>query len=510
VLATGARAQWMTSAGTEFQVNSYTTYYQRFPSVASDSDGDFVVVWQSSNHQDGSGTGVFGQRFTSAGVRRGAEFQVNTYVPGKQEHPAVATDADGDFVVVWHSSLGHDGNAYGIFARRYASSGAAIGDEFQVNTTTTGTQSYPAIAMDSSGRFAVVWHSQDTNAYGIFAQLFDANGTRRGAEFQCNLTNGGNQVLPAVGVNDAGRMVVVWQDSIHDGSGYGIFGSLFNSLGQALSQDVAINDATVNDQHSATVGVADDGRFVVAWAGENSFGNATGIYARRFNDYGGYFEQRVNDFTAGAQSSPSIAVEGDGDFVVAWSSALEDGFEEGVFARRFPATGLQPDFQINVRTISSQQRPAVALADNGAMVVAWESWLHQDGSYTGIFGRRGALVANFDIDGDRQLTPLTDGLLLIRRLFGFSGATLVSNAVGAGCTRCTAGAIAAHIDLLTSATGSVDIDDDGVNLPLTDGLLALRYLFGFRGDALVNGAVSPNCDNCFAPGIESHIASQSQ
>ena len=513
-LAAGALAQSVAAVGTEFQVNSYTIYYQLLAAVASEDNGDFVVVWVSSNHQDGSGTGVFGQRFASTGVRRGTEFQVNTYVPGRQEFPDIATDADGDFVVVWHSSLTHDGSAYGIFGRRYNSSGAAIGDEFQVNTFTTGTQSYPAVAMDASGRFIVVWQSyQDGNAFGIFAQLFNANGTTRGVEFQCNLTNGGNQVLPDVGANDAGDMVVVWQDSIHDGSGYGIFGSRFNSLGQTLVQDIAINNLTINDQHRAQVGVADNGRFVVTWASEDEAGNATGIFLGRFNAYGGYIDQRVNDFTNGAQSYPAIAVAPDSSFVVTWASALEDGFETGVFARRFNqfgGTGLDRELQINVRTISSQEKPAISMGDDGALVVAWESSLHQDGAYTGVFARRARAAPNFDFDADGQMLPLTDGLLLVRALFGFSGQSLVGGAVGSGCGRCSANEISAYIAKLRDLTEYLDIDEDNTEQPLTDGLLVLRYFFGFRGGALIAGAVSPDCDTCSAIGIEGHIASRSQ
>jgi hypothetical protein len=47
--------------GPEFRVNTYTTYNQYVSSVAADSSGRFVVVWQSP--QDGSGYGIFGQRF---------------------------------------------------------------------------------------------------------------------------------------------------------------------------------------------------------------------------------------------------------------------------------------------------------------------------------------------------------------------------------------------------------------------------------------------------------------
>jgi len=48
--------------GPEFRVNTYTTSYQSWPAVASDSSGNFVVVWES-NFQDGSNSGVFGQRY---------------------------------------------------------------------------------------------------------------------------------------------------------------------------------------------------------------------------------------------------------------------------------------------------------------------------------------------------------------------------------------------------------------------------------------------------------------
>ncbi len=88
--------------GVEFQVNTYTTNGQYSPAVAADAEGDFVVVWRSYV-QDGSSFGVFGQRYTSAGVALGGEFQVNTYTTNFQSSPAVAADAEGDFVVVWQS-----------------------------------------------------------------------------------------------------------------------------------------------------------------------------------------------------------------------------------------------------------------------------------------------------------------------------------------------------------------------------------------------------------------------
>src|SRR5262245_29869697 len=76
----------------------------------------------------------------------GAEFQVNAYTPSAQAHAAVAVAANGAFVVVWDSVgvTAQDGSSNGVFGRRFSSSGAAFGGEFQVNSFTSLTQAYPA------------------------------------------------------------------------------------------------------------------------------------------------------------------------------------------------------------------------------------------------------------------------------------------------------------------------------------------------------------------------------
>src|SRR5437870_5247186 len=79
-------------AGAEFQVNTYTSSLQLAPAVAADANGNFVVVWSSAN-KDGSAFGIFGQRFKAAGVPQGSEFQINTYTTDSQYLPSVASDA---------------------------------------------------------------------------------------------------------------------------------------------------------------------------------------------------------------------------------------------------------------------------------------------------------------------------------------------------------------------------------------------------------------------------------
>jgi hypothetical protein len=137
----------------------------------------------------------------------------------------------------------------------------------------------------------------------------------------------------------------------------------------------------------------------------------------------------------------------------------------------------------------------VAANDDGAFVVAWTSQLQDDGSFSGVFGQRLALLAELDADGNGLIEPLTDGLLVLRFLFGFTGGALDSNAVGDGCTRCDAAAIASYLNALGLI---LDIDANEDPDALTDGLLVLRFLFGFTGSTLIDDAVAVDCDRCDA------------
>ena len=148
--------------GPEFQVNSYTTNDQTYPAVASDAAGNFVVVWRGGG-QDGSGAGIFGQRFDAAGARAGSEFQVNSYTTFDQYSPAVASDDGGNFLVVWKrfANLGSEAN---IFGQRFEAAGAPAGGEFQINSSTSGYPHGPAAAADGLGNFIVAWQNEEVVA----------------------------------------------------------------------------------------------------------------------------------------------------------------------------------------------------------------------------------------------------------------------------------------------------------------------------------------------------------
>jgi hypothetical protein len=100
-----------------------------------------------------------------------------------------------------------------------------------------------------------------------------------------------------------------------------------------------------------------------------------------------------------------------------------------------------------------------------------------------------APLVNLDVDNNGATDALTDGILILRYLFGFIGTALTSGALGVTppAQRTDPNAIVAYLD--GARTTMLDPDNNGVADALTDGNLILRYLFGFTGAPLADGAL---------------------
>ncbi len=113
-------------------------------------------------------------------------------------------------------------------------------------------------------------------------------------------------------------------------------------------------------------------------------------------------------------------------------------------------------------------------------------------------------ICSLDIDGSGHADALTDGVLLLRGMFGFTGHVLISGALSQESVYVTPEDILLRMEGLGSL---IDIDGDGRTDALTDGLLILRYLLGFRGESLVSGALAENAVRKEPGEVESHISS---
>jgi uncharacterized protein (DUF2147 family) len=368
--SSGIYAQRYNASGNqnfEFKVNTYITNNQLNPSVAMDSAGDFVIAWQSYG-QDGSFYGIYAQRYNADGSKpstNGGEFQVNTTVNSRQINPAVAvSDASGNFVIAWQSAGGQDGSGYGIYAQRYNAAGATQGAEFKVNTYTTNSQTNPSVAMDSAGNFVITWQSdQDSGSgtnggNGIYAQRYNADGSKpltNGVEFKVNTYTTDIQGSPTAAMDSAGDFVIAWQSAGgQDGSGYGIYAQRYNAAGATQGAEFKVNTYTTNAQINPSVAMDSAANFVITWQSDQDSGSGTnggnGIYAQRYNADGSKpstngVEFKVNTYTTDIQGSPTAAMDSAGDFVIIWKSGVssgtgQDGSNYGVYAHRYNAQGV--------------------------------------------------------------------------------------------------------------------------------------------------------------------------
>jgi len=455
-------------AGSEFGVSTYTTNDQTKPAIASDANGNFVVVWQSDG-PDGSNYGIFGRRFNASGVPQGSEFQVNTYTTNVQTFPSVASDANGNFVVVW-ASIFVDGSDYGVRGQRFDAAGAPQGAEFGVNSYVTGRQWINAVAADPNGNFVVAWESvgQDGSGYGVFEQRFDAAGVPQGAEIRVNAYTTGDQRSPAVAADGSGNFVIVWISSAQDGSGFGIFGRRFDASGVAQGSEFQVNTYTTNSQQVPAVAASATGDFIVTWMSNGQDASGFGIFGRRFDASGAPqgAEFRVNSYTTGAQAVPAVASDASGDFVVVWHSfSGQDGSTYGVFGQRFDPAGAPKgaEFRVNSYTTSGQSAPAVASDSDGDFVVVWQS-TGQDGSLEGVIGQRyGDLIFEDGFEsGDltRWSSAATDGFDLA--------------VTGAGAMAGTPAGLVAFVN----DTNALFVEDDS---PTAESRYRARFYFDTNG-----------------------------
>lgn len=372
-------------AGEQFLVNTYSTDQQRFPSVAKYSGG-FVVVWQSTGSSGGDtdGNSVQAQLFSSSGVKLGAEFQVNGYSTGDQAYSGVVTDLDGDFLVIWRSfgSTGSDDSGSSVQGRRFTSAGVSLGTEFQVNSYTPMSQYGASVAMAPSGEFVVVWSSPsdqgDTDLLSVQGQRFDSAGGFLGDQFQINSFTTGSQWGPSVAMTDAGSFVVVWRNSDDR-----IRGQRFGSNGNPLSTEFEVGGAVAETDRGAIVASLPTGGFLVAWSylgTDDDDGSAGSVQAQLFASNGAPVGTpfRVNSYTTNDQHAPDAVATSDGDFLVFWESRGSFQRDDAGFSiqmRRFGSDGspMGNEFQVNSYTTGQQRAAVVGIDSENNFVVAWES-----------------------------------------------------------------------------------------------------------------------------------------
>ncbi|WP_395707308.1 transglutaminase domain-containing protein [Casimicrobium huifangae] len=107
---------------------------------------------------------------------------------------------------------------------------------------------------------------------------------------------------------------------------------------------------------------------------------------------------------------------------------------------------------------------------------------------TGTIIFNAAPTCNLDIDGDGAVLATTDGLLILRNLLQLGGNALVNGAYNPNSTYGNLNDITTRLGVLNSNSW-LDLDGNGTRDATTDGLLLLRALSGFTGNAVTNNAL---------------------
>ncbi|HEX2974248.1 MAG TPA: SdrD B-like domain-containing protein [Tepidisphaeraceae bacterium] len=335
--------------------------YPTWPVIASDSKGNYVVVWQGWE-RDVSGNGIHAQRFDAAGNPIGAQIRVGLTLVPNSACPAVAMDADGGFVVVWESPQAAYGETQ-IHGRRYNASGEPQGEEFRIDAQ-KGSQKSPVVAMDAQGNFVVTWYS-DYGGFGrgeVWVHRYRADGASAGESFSVNTATDGNETQPGVAMGANGDFIIVWRQG-------GVFGQRYNAAGEPQGDPFRVTN--VSGQPAVAMGR--DGSFVVGWtafhAGVQRY-NASGI------PQGGNIDLGLS----GANNpAPSIAMDNEGGFFIAWQSG-----SSWVEARRFDALGF-PHWiggDYSNPGITKTEHPAITVVNDGGVVLAWQMSNSGGGIYT--------------------------------------------------------------------------------------------------------------------------------
>jgi hypothetical protein len=276
---------------------STSTNYQVNPAITALADGNAIVTWGTFGQDNSDGLqGVYAQIMSTNGQKVGGEFQVNQFTPNNQRTPAVAAFPNGNFIVSWISEnerfpavvTGSDGTmlsgqiSVDVYARIFSSNGVPLGNEFLVDTD-TNVCADPAVATASDGSFTIVWCAKNVlvqnNSWDVYSRQFDSS-TNGGTVQVVNTQLYGDQYDPRISSLGT-TYLVAWTSLGQDGSREGVYAQFLQGSTKA-GPEFRVNTTTLNAQKFQTLASDGSGRFLAAWSSFIPGPSGMDIYAQRY------------------------------------------------------------------------------------------------------------------------------------------------------------------------------------------------------------------------------------
>lgn len=317
---------------------------------------------------------------TSSAIAERPDFLVNDDAGyAEQNHPRIAVSGDGGFIIVWTDKRNGPSD---IFLQKYDPAGSPVGANVRVNDDSgTGYQHQPAVAVDLTGFYAVVWNDYRAGLYpfdpDIFYQRFDSAGLKTGANLELTSERPDTtKESPDISLSAWGTGVVVWAD--YRNRGWDIYGQLIASDGSLISGNFRVNDDQVGgQQHAPRVSTCSQGWFVVAWY-DNRLGTDD-IWVQRFDSLGNRLGPNclVNDDAGSSrQAFPDVATDGAGHFTVVWVDWRHGNYPDDpdIYACKLDTAmvAITENLKINTDLSTRAQREAAIAADRmGHVAIIW-------------------------------------------------------------------------------------------------------------------------------------------
>ena len=391
--------------GSSFKVSIDTVNaYQYYSEIMEDKDGNFTITWQ--DHRFSWNGEIFAQSFLSDGSPQGDNFKVNDDVgTANQTSPSIAKDSSDNFIIAWvdHRNYNDD-----IYFQRFSNNGVALDSNLKVNDDQGSADQWaPSIAADPDGNFVITWTDYRIEYWGdIFAQRFSNEGTALGNNFIVNnisaWVNDGSKVV----CKKNGDFIIVWQDSedggkkrfplqhldeenilesdcfnIKKGSEPDIYAQQYLSDGTPLGGNFKVNDDTGNtDQTSPDIAVDTNGNFIITWQ-DNRDGDWD-LYVQRYLSDGTAIGSNLkleDSIACGYNAGASISTDDEGNFIIVWGDKRNDNYD--VFAQRYlyDGTAIGENFRINDDTSGkTQSAPCISVNGLGNFIITWNDFRNGD------------------------------------------------------------------------------------------------------------------------------------
>ncbi|MEQ1672469.1 MAG: hypothetical protein ABL893_16570, partial [Hyphomicrobium sp.] len=272
------------------------------PSVGTTAN--YFLTWNNEGSAVFTGDG-YGSVRSATSAQLSAPAILSSAPADLEFSPASTRIGNGNYLATWSDSLGSTFDAnldLTVRAQLFSATGARIGSEFTLETTTTGLHVDNKAMRMTDGRELVTWGSgtlmltggqpSGLNLTSIRGRFVDAGGTPLGTDFLLdNVTAGRSYSERAYQIANisGGGFVVVWAESDKDNAAVATTNKTFSLRFQRF------------DGNGAAVGA------------ETTIHNYTGINTTTLND---------NDFI----SSIQIEEMANGGFSVMWRASQSPGF----------------------------------------------------------------------------------------------------------------------------------------------------------------------------------------